>query len=65
MGFNSEPPAFVVANGSRADSHCDEAPFEGYNFDWLVKHVAILLNIEPKDVLALRTTFGKSDRVGS
>ena len=25
---------------------------QGYNFDWLVKHVAILLNIEPKDVLA-------------
>jgi len=25
---------------------------QGYNFDWLVKHVAILLNIQPKDVLA-------------
>ena len=25
---------------------------QGYNFDWLVKHVAILLNIKPKDVLA-------------
>jgi putative transposase len=25
---------------------------QGYNFDWLVKHVAKLLNSEPKDVLA-------------
>ena len=24
----------------------------GYDFDWLVKHVAMLLDIEPKDVLA-------------
>ena len=24
---------------------------QGYDFDWLVKHVAKLLNIEPKDVL--------------
>jgi REP element-mobilizing transposase RayT len=25
---------------------------QGYDFDWLVKHVAMLLDIEPKDVLA-------------
>ena len=25
---------------------------QGYDFDWLVKHVAMLLNLEPKDVLA-------------
>ena len=25
---------------------------QGYDFDWLVKHVAMLLNVEPKDVLA-------------
>ena len=25
---------------------------QGCNFDWLVKHVAKLLDIEPKDVLA-------------
>ena len=24
----------------------------GHDFDWLVKHVAMLLNLEPKDVLA-------------
>lgn len=25
---------------------------QGYDFEWLVKHVAMLLDIEPKDVLA-------------
>ena len=25
---------------------------QGYDFDWLVKHVAMLLNLDPKDVLA-------------
>ena len=42
-----------VLNGARESLELKyKLEAQGYNFDWLVKHVAILLNIEPKDVLA-------------